>query len=177
MSDNAGPALRSMTVANSAGVRDSFREVLAHFCSGVVVITARDESALPVGMTVGSFTSISLDPPLVGFYAGRTSTTLPHIAGHGRFCVNVLADDQDRIARGFAASGTDKFAGISWTPGDSGVPRIAGAHAWIECSITMRRPIGDHDLVVGAVEALAVTESSDPLVFHRSIFRSLKVHS
>ncbi|MEV5649533.1 flavin reductase family protein [Nocardia sp. NPDC052254] len=167
-------AIPSVTAADPAAVDASFREALAHFCTGVVVVTSLDGSQRPVGMTVGSFTSISLDPPLVGFYAGRTSTTLPHIAGRGRFCVNVLAADQHELARTFAVSDADKFAGVGWFRGRDGCPRLTGAHAWIDCSITLRQTIGDHDLVVGHVEALAVSGDSDPLVFHRSIFRSLK---
>lgn len=166
---------RSIDVADPSGVSASFREVLAHFCSGVVVITSLDTAARPVGMTVGSFTSISLDPPLVGFYAGATSTTLPHIVTSGSFCANVLAEEQGELARVFAASGTDKFAKADWVPGRNGAPRLSGAHAWIECSVTLRQSIGDHELVVGAVAALATRRDNDPLVFHRSVFRGLKV--
>lgn len=175
--NSASTEIQSISAADPQAVSASFREVLAHFCSGVVIVTSSDAAAAPVGMTVGSFTSISLDPPLVGFYAGRSSATLPHIAADGRFCANVLAEDQHDLARAFAASRTEKFAGVGWTPGPGGSPRLTGAHAWIDCTITMRRPIGDHDLLVGQVEALAVAGDSDPLVFHRSIFRRLGDHS
>ncbi|GAC67196.1 flavin reductase family protein [Gordonia soli] len=158
---------------DAVGIAGSFREALSHFCSGVVVITAEDADGEPTGMTVGSFTSISLDPPLVGFFAGSSSTTLPRVLATGRFSVNVLAEGQDLLARSFARSGTDKFAGVSWTRSANGAPRLDGAHAWIDCDIDDHRVIGDHELVVGRVSALIVPAPTDPLVFHRSMFRTL----
>ncbi|GAA4674098.1 flavin reductase family protein [Gordonia humi] len=155
-------------------VREHFREALSHFGSGVVVITAIDPTGEPVGMTVGSFTSISLEPPLVGFFAAHTSTTLPRVLGGGTFCVNVLSETQHDLARAFARSGTAKFAGVEWTPGVGGAPRLAGAHAWIDATIDVRHTIGDHELIVGAVDGLLVPRTSDPLVFHRSTFHGLR---
>lgn len=156
-------------------VAESFREVLAHFCSGVAIITAADVGGAPVGMTVGSFTSISLDPPLVGFFAGANSTTLPHILTHGAFCVNVLAEDQTSLAQSFARSGADKFNDVEWSPASNGAAHLTGAHAWIDCRIDLRQSIGDHDLVVGRVSALVVPAPSSPLVFHRSLFHGLRL--
>ncbi|MFE0749103.1 flavin reductase family protein [Gordonia sp. NPDC058843] len=162
--------------ADTASVRDRFREVLAHFGSGVVVITSQDASGAPVGMTVGSFTSISMEPPLVGFFAGHTSSTLPSVVANGTFCANVLSEDQHRLARTFARSGADKFAGVDWSAAANGSPRLHGAHAWIECTIDEHRPIGDHELVVGRVDALGIPAASEPLIFHRSLFHGLRAH-
>lgn len=158
------------------GVSGAFREALAHFSSGVVIVTTIDAADAPTGMTVGSFTSISMDPPLVGFFAGQNSTTLPHVIGSGKFCVNVLAEDQHLLARKFARSGTDKFTDVDWSPATNGAPRLTGAHAWIDCSIDLHQSIGDHDLVVGRVDALVVPAPNDPLVFHRSAFHGLRAH-
>ncbi|MET4165997.1 MULTISPECIES: flavin reductase family protein [Gordonia] len=169
-------AVASVYAADADSVRDRYREVLAHFGSGVVVITSARPDGSPVGMTVGSFTSISMEPPLVGFFAGNTSTTLPSVVSNGAFCANVLAEDQHLLARTFARSGADKFAGVDWTRSANGSPRLAGAHAWIECTIDDHRPIGDHDLVVGRVDALGVPTASDPLIFHRSVFHGLRAH-
>lgn len=157
-----------------AAVREHFRTVLSHFGSGIVVVTSSDADDAPVGMTVGSFTSISLEPPLVGFFAAHTSTTLPRVLQRGTFCVNVLAEPQHTLARGFARSGADKFAGVEWTPDADGSPRLTGAHAWIGCTLTERIALGDHDLVVAAVEALVVPDQTDPLLFHRSVFHGLR---
>ena len=166
----------SVHADDQASVRDRFREVLAHFGSGVVIITSAGPDGSPVGMTVGSFTSISMEPPLVGFFAGITSTTLPSVVENGSFCANVLSEDQHVLARTFARSGADKFAGVEWTPSGNGSPRLAGAHAWIECTIDEHRLIGDHELVVGRVDALGVPAASEPLIFHRSLFHGLRAH-
>jgi flavin reductase (DIM6/NTAB) family NADH-FMN oxidoreductase RutF len=169
--------IHAISATDPAGVGTAFREALAHFCSGVVIVTATDATGAPVGMTVGSFTSISMDPPLVGFFAGQNSTTLPHVIADGRFCVNVLSEDQHLLARTFARSGADKFAGTDWTPATNGSPRLAGAHAWIDCTLDQQQSIGDHDLVVGRVDALVVPQPNEPLVFHRSVFHGLRAHA
>lgn len=172
----ASDALFAVSASDPSAVRDRFREVLSRFGSGVVVITSTDRTGSPVGVTVGSFTSISMEPPLVGFFAGHTSSTLPHVLDSGTFCANVLSEDQHPLARSFARSGSDKFSGVDWTPGRGGAPRLTGAHAWIECTVDEHRPIGDHELVVGHVDALAVPTDTEPLVFHRSVFHGLRAH-
>lgn len=155
-------------------VTSVFREVMGRFCTGVVIVTACKADGTPVGMTVGSFASISLEPALVGFFAGHTSTTLPQVVGAGRFCINVLAEDQHDMASRFARSGTDKFADTPWHPAGNGAPRLDGAHAWIECGLNVVHTYGDHDLVVGDVRALTVPSSNDPLLFHQSGFRGIR---
>lgn len=155
-------------------IHENFREVLAHFGSGVVVITSIGPTGRPVGMTVGSFTSISMEPPLVGFFAGHSSSTLPHVVGAGDFCVNVLAEDQHELAANFARSGTDKFANVRWVSAAAGTPRLTGAHAWIECALDSVDTYGDHDLVVGRVRALTVPSRNAPLLFHRSGFHGIR---
>src|SRR5262245_25488403 len=93
-----------------------FRRVLGHFPTGVAVITAIDADGAPAGMAVGSFTSVSLDPPLVAFLPGRSSTSFPKIRRSERFCANVLSHSQEHICRAMAAKGADKFAQIAWSP-------------------------------------------------------------
>ncbi|AZI65865.1 flavin reductase family protein (plasmid) [Rhodococcus qingshengii] len=159
-----------------SAVRDHFREVLSHFGSGVVVITAVDRGGAPVGLTVGSFASISIEPPLVGFFVGHASATLPHVIAARSFCVNVLAEEQHLVAKSFARSGTDKFAGVDWNAGRKGIPLLTGAHAHIECTLYEHRAIGDHDLVVGHVDALTSLTDTAPLIFHKSTFRQLRDH-
>ncbi len=150
-----------------------FRSVLAHFPSGIVAITGRNTSGEPVGMAVSSFTSVSLDPPLVGFFPGKTSSTFPLIAEHGTFCVNVLAAGQEGICRALSASGGDKFATIGWHPGPHGDPVIDGVVAWIGCSIEAVHDAGDHHIVIGRVDDLAADTSVDPLLFFRSRYHDL----
>jgi 3-hydroxy-9,10-secoandrosta-1,3,5(10)-triene-9,17-dione monooxygenase reductase component len=112
-----------------------FRKVLGHLPTGVTVVAGRRSDGHPVGMAVGSFTSVSLDPPLVAFLPDLTSTTWPVIRASGSFCVSVLGDRQEAVCRAFAAKGGDKFAGVGWTPAASGSPIIEGAVAYIDCDI------------------------------------------
>jgi len=143
------------------------REVLAHYPTGVVVITAPGDPT-PAGLAVGSFTSVSLDPPLVGFFVGKGSSTWPQIEAAGRFCANVLGDHQEEVCRAFAAKGVDRFATISWRTASSGSPIIDDAVAWIDCRIDQVVEAGDHWLVLGRVLALDTHDTTrTPLVFHR----------
>ena len=149
----------------------AFRECLGHFPTGVTVVTARTEAG-PVGCVVGSFFSVSLDPLLVGFAAGRHSTTWAAIRQVGSFCVNILGTDQLDLSS--QMSGTDdRFSGLSHTNAPvSGAPVLDGVPAWVDCSIEAIHPAGDHDLVVGRVEAFEANadHSSGPLIFHRRAF-------
>ena len=145
------------------------REVLGHFASGVVVVTAAAPDG-PVGFTCQSFSSLSLDPPLVSFAPARTSSTWPRIREVGRFCVNVLADHHQELSTAFARSGTDKFAGVAWAEGPSGAPVLDGACAWIDCSLLDEHDGGDHTIVVGRVHHLGDDGDRLPLLFHRGAY-------
>ncbi|MBB5795525.1 flavin reductase family protein [Streptomyces caelestis] len=155
-----------------------FRRVLGNFATGVAVITAPPATTgdSPAGFACQSFTSLSLDPPLVAFMVGRTSTTWPRIATAGVFCVNVLAAHQSELCRAFAVSGADKFAGVAYDAAPvSGSPRLSGAVAWIDCAIHAVHTGGDHLIVVGRVDALgtAADDPDGPLLFHRGRFARL----
>lgn len=142
-----------------------FRHVLGHFPTGVVVVTAIDASGLPTGMSVGSFTSVSLNPPLVSFLPDQSSTTFPAIREAGSFCVNILSDHQQHVARLFSLRGVDRFGSITWTPASSGAPKIDGAVAWIDCDIDVIYEAGDHYVVIGQVRDLDTNEAAGPLIF------------
>ncbi|MET7702739.1 flavin reductase family protein [Streptomyces sp. NPDC005485] len=148
-----------------------FRRVLGNFATGVTVITAPGADG-PAGFACQSFASLSLEPPLVCFMVGRTSTTWPRIARAGVFCVNVLGAHQGELCRGFAVSGSDKFAGVAHDPAPaSGSPRLAGAAAWIDCTIHAVHTGGDHLIVVGRVDALGTGDDDvAPLLFHKGRF-------
>jgi flavin reductase (DIM6/NTAB) family NADH-FMN oxidoreductase RutF len=143
-----------------------FRQVLGHFPTGVTVITAVLDGE-PVGMAVGSFASVSLEPPLVMFCAGHSSSTWPKLREAGTFCVNVLADNQEDISRTFASKGTDKFGGIGWRHSMSGAPILDGVLAWLDCDLVDVVAEGDHDIAVGAVRSLEVAHEGSPLIFFR----------
>jgi flavin reductase (DIM6/NTAB) family NADH-FMN oxidoreductase RutF len=147
-----------------------YRQVLGHFPTGVTVITAAGESG-PVGLSVGSFSSVSLDPPLVAFFAGKASTSYPAIEAAGHYCVNILGDDQEEHARVFAGRGDDKFAGIGWRPSAAtGAPVLEDVLAWIDCRIDAVHEAGDHWIVIGRVLDLEIGREGGPLVFFRGGF-------
>jgi 3-hydroxy-9,10-secoandrosta-1,3,5(10)-triene-9,17-dione monooxygenase reductase component len=148
-----------------------FKEVMGRFATGVTVVTAI-EDGLPIGFTAQSFVSLSLDPPYVALAPAKSSTSWPRIRAAGSFCVNVLADDQADICRGFAKSGGDKFAGVAWTPATTGSPLLDGVIAWADCQLELVHDAGDHELVIGRVVDVGANEGA-PLIFYRSAFRTL----
>jgi len=145
------------------------REVLGHFASGVTVVTA-DTAEGPLGFTCRSFSSLSLNPPLVVFAPSRTSRTWPRLRQIGRFCVNVLAEGQTRLSQAFARSGEDKFAGVPWTRSRHGSPVLEDVVAWIDCALWAEYDGGDHTLVAARVLDLGADPSRRPLVFHRGSY-------
>jgi 3-hydroxy-9,10-secoandrosta-1,3,5(10)-triene-9,17-dione monooxygenase reductase component len=148
-----------------------FRHVLGHLPTGVVVVSANHESG-PVGMASNSFTSVSLDPPLVLFCPARDSQTWPKIATTGAFAVNIFAAHQEEVSRRFAQRGIDRFDGVAWHPRAAG-PALDDAVAWIECTIDAVHDGGDHLIVVGAVQRLELNRrEADPLVFFRGRYGS-----
>jgi flavin reductase (DIM6/NTAB) family NADH-FMN oxidoreductase RutF len=147
-----------------------FRAVLGHFPTGVTIVTGLAGDR-PIGFTIGSFTAISLEPPLVGFFAMNDSDTWVAMADTGGFCVNVLRNDQAHLCWRFARQGNEdaRFDELAWQPAPvTGCPVIEGVGAWIDCTIERTVVLGDHELVVGAVRALDHhAETHVPLVFYR----------
>jgi flavin reductase (DIM6/NTAB) family NADH-FMN oxidoreductase RutF len=151
------------------------REVLGHFASGVTVVTA-DTAEGPLGFTCQSFSSLSLDPPLVVFAPARTSRTWPRLREIGHFCVNVLAEEQTELSQTFARTGTDKFAGVHWTRGRHGAPVLQDVVAWIDCELWAEYDGGDHTIVAARVLDLGADPGRRPLLFHRGSYGLLDGH-
>lgn len=149
-----------------------FRQVLSHFASGVVVVTGVVDDA-PAGLTCQSFTALSLRPPMVLFCPAKSSTSWPQLETTDYLCVNVLSADQHRLSDAFARSGTDKFAGVDWTPTPNGAPALNGAAAHIEVRVAAKHDGGDHHIVACAVESLSAASDPDPLLYYRSGYRAL----
>ncbi len=143
-----------------------FRQTLGHYPTGVAIITATVDDR-PVGMVVGSFTSVSLDPPLVAFFADNGSETWATLKRSGSFCANVLSSPQEALSRQFVKRGTDRFADIAWAPAPSGSPILDSVVAWVDCDIVSVTEYGDHQMVVGRVRDLAANDPVPPLIFHR----------
>jgi 3-hydroxy-9,10-secoandrosta-1,3,5(10)-triene-9,17-dione monooxygenase reductase component len=149
-----------------------FRQILGHVPTAVAVVTAAGTSG-PVGMTVGTFSSVSLAPPLVGFMADHSSRTFPHIGAAGSFCANILAADQEPLCRAFARSADDKFDGVRWRPAPSGAPILDGVVAWVDCTLGEVHHAGDHLIVIGEVRAMDGCSTRQPLIFHRGAYGSV----
>ncbi|MFE8916373.1 flavin reductase family protein [Streptomyces globisporus] len=143
-----------------------FRTVLGQFATGVTVITGLDGEER-LGLACQAFSSLSLDPPLVLFCPGHTSTSWPRIRRSGSFGVNVLAEDQREVCEAFGSSSGRKFdaVGSRLTPGGTVV--LDGVLAWLGCTIEAVHPSGDHDIVVGRVQELRVERPDGPLLYFR----------
>jgi flavin reductase (DIM6/NTAB) family NADH-FMN oxidoreductase RutF len=153
----------------------TFRHVLGHFATGVAVITAAGPDG-PAAMLVSSFTSVSLEPPLVAFLPDKSSTSWPLIRAAGSFCVNILSAGQQDLCAQFARKGGDKFDGVSWHPAPSGAPVIDGVMAWIDCELTQTFESGDHYIAIGRVLQLEAADfGTSPLVFFQGGFQPLEV--
>lgn len=146
-----------------------FRNVLGHFPTGVTAVTAINDGR-PAGMAIGSFTSVSLDPPLVAFLPGKTSSSWLAMKESGSFCVNVMAHDQLEVCGVMASKAEDKFADVEWRAGPTGSPIIEGSIAYIDCTIEAIHDGGDHDIVVGRVVELATMGDKEPLLFFKGSY-------
>lgn len=153
-----------------------FRDVLGMFATGVTVVTSMFGNE-PVGMTCQSFSSVSLDPPLVMFCPARTSRAWPLMRQAGFFCVNFLSAEQQHISTGMASKDAERFEGVGWKAAPTGAPLIDGVLGYVDCTIDRVHEAGDHYIVVGSVKALDVgdgradTEGSEvPLLFHRGAY-------
>ncbi len=151
-----------------------FRHVLGHFPTGVTVVTTGGEpgAGRPAGVTIGSFTSISLDPPLVGFYIGSGAGTRTAVEAAGHFCVNILADDQQELSNRMASKADDKFEGIIYELSQTGSPILPDVLGTIDCRIHDVVEAGDHDLIIGRVLDLSVRRHGRPLLFFKGQYGS-----
>lgn len=148
------------------------RQVLGVVPTSVCVVCTVVDGT-PVGSTIGSFTSVSLDPPLVAFFAVNDSSTTRAVSASGRFSVNVLGEHQESICQRFASKGGDRFAGTSWHWSEHHLPLLDGALATIECTLEYAMPAGDHTAFMGRIIALEEHGRSRPLTFQRGRLWSL----
>lgn len=149
-----------------------FRQALGQFCSGVVIATGCLDGE-PAGFAAQSFSSLSLDPPLVALFPGKQSSSWPKLRDSGSFCINILGDDQRSLCEQFARSGIDKFAGLDWRTGATGSPILPGVLAYVDCELEAEHDGGDHTIVVGRVRELAIERGDGaPLLFFRGAYGS-----
>ncbi len=148
-----------------------FRQVMGHFASGVTVVTTAYEGRL-TGLTVSSFTSLSLRPMLVLICINRQASSHNAIAAAGQFAVNILAEGQEYLSRRFASSEPEKFTAETYELSPRGLPLLKGCIAYIECQLHSSFPGGDHTIFVGEVVAASCNEAR-PLLYYRSGYHAL----
>jgi 3-hydroxy-9,10-secoandrosta-1,3,5(10)-triene-9,17-dione monooxygenase reductase component len=147
-----------------------FRDVMGSFATGVAVATARGDAGRPIGVTVSSFTSVSLDPPLILFCLEWSAETWPAFRDAGFFAVNILAEDQTALSARFASVGTDRWAGIHHEAGPHDCPLLPGTVGWVVCRKHAVHEGGDHAIVVGRVEVLECDAARSPLLHFRGAY-------
>lgn len=152
----------------------AFRTAASRFPTGVTVITTTGAAGIPIGFTANSFTTVSLNPPLVLFCIERQASVIDHFESASGFVVNVLAEEQRWIADRFGAHRVDRFEGVQHSAGVKGHPVLDGALAVFECRVATVHPGGDHQIIIGEVIALRLgSDERRSLVFYRSGYTSL----
>lgn len=158
MSVDANPALE-------------LRKVLGNYPTGVSVITGIASDGEPIAMVVGTFTSVSLDPPLVGYLPMKDSSSFAKLSGASTFCVNILAADQEQLARSLSVkSQSNKLDSVAWTLSPGGAPILEGSVSWIECETASITDAGDHYFVLGTPVAFDTVRQVPPLIFFQGAF-------
>ena len=154
---------------------DELRHAMGHFATGVTVVTSLDDDRGPVGTTASAVSSLSLDPALLLVCLTRDSETLRALRSHGRFAVNVLAAEQRELSARFARSGElASWDGVRFEPGSTGVPRLGGVLTTLECTLEELLAGGDHEIVVGRVREVAVSDGTlEPLLHWRGDYARL----
>jgi flavin reductase (DIM6/NTAB) family NADH-FMN oxidoreductase RutF len=152
---------------------EEFRRACGRFATGVTIASVVDSKGSPHGLTVSSFTSVSLEPPLVLICLGHAVSVIEHFRVAKFFGINMLAEGQRELSDRFARKGQDRFDGLEWQPGETGVPLLPGALAAIECAVHQRVPSGDHDIFVGEMLRARVAEGN-PLIHFAGRYRGLK---
>ncbi|HWB87320.1 MAG TPA: flavin reductase family protein [Bryobacteraceae bacterium] len=151
---------------------EEFRRACGRFATGVAVASVIDREGTPHGLTVSSFTSVSLQPPLILICLGHEVTIIDLFRSATHFGINVLREEQAVLSERFALKGHDRFDGLEWQRGATGVPLLNGVLATIECTIEQTHTAGDHDIFVGEVMHMQAAEGR-PLIHYASQYRRL----
>lgn len=150
--------------------RDDLREALGSFATGVAIVTSVDDGGTPVGLTVNSFSSVSMNPPLVLFCVDRRAFSLPIFIEASHFAINILEVEQAELSRRFATPLADKWAGLRWVAGAGGVPLLPGCVAWLECRRHDVLNGGDHLIILGEVTAVTTHPGREALLYKRGLY-------
>ncbi|MCP5267814.1 MAG: flavin reductase family protein [Zoogloeaceae bacterium] len=150
-----------------------FRVALGSFATGIAVVTACAPDGSFVGLTINSFNSVSLDPPLVLWSLDLGSPSLAAFRSASHYAINILAADQIELSQRFATRLEDKFGDLLLCDGAGGAPLLHGCCAWFECANEVRYPGGDHEIFIGRVERFSSDSARPPLIYHAGAYRGL----
>lgn len=153
--------------------RRELRRALGSFATGVTVVTGKDKTGELLGVTVSSFNSVSLEPPLVLFSIDRSAASAPIWESLAHYTINVLDQEQLTICERFARPGTDKWSGVEHHAGENGAPILPGSLAVFECERWATYDGGDHIILVGEVQRIDARDDGSPLLFHGGRFKSV----
>ena len=152
-----------------------YRSALGQFATGVAIVTATMPNGRPIGLTVNSFSSVSLDPPLVSWSLAIRANCLPVFCAASHYAINVLGADQIGLSKSFASDRGDRFAAIDFELGAAGAPILPRCIAWFECASYSRHEAGDHIIFLGKVVRYAM-KSRRPLLFYSGRYHSSELH-
>ncbi len=150
-----------------------FKEAMGNYPTGVTVVTASAKNGEPIGLTVNSFASVSLEPLLILWSIDHKVSTLQDFVEGGKFAVHILAGDQQSLCKTFATKGTDRFGTCQWSFSKRSLPVIEGAFAVLECSTFKTVEAGDHTILIGEVNEIQIDRTKDPMLYHRRHFASI----
>ncbi|WP_114283993.1 flavin reductase family protein [Candidatus Halocynthiibacter alkanivorans] len=150
----------------------ALRDVLGKYATGVTVVTTLGDNGAPVGLAANSFTSVSLDPPLILWSLALKAPSLGAFREHSSFVINIMCEESKDLVMNFSRPSTDKFAGVDWQPGLDGAPVLTAASATLECETVERISGGDHEIYIGRVRRISKSEKA-PLLFHQGQFAQL----
>jgi flavin reductase (DIM6/NTAB) family NADH-FMN oxidoreductase RutF len=152
---------------------DTFRKSCARFATGIAVATVTGDAGTPLGLTVNSFTSVSCCPPLVLICIDYRCAILPAFRAHSYYGVNFLAESQRHLSVQFSQRDADRFEGVAWRMGETGVPLIDGCLGQLQCCVSQTIEAGDHAILIAEV-VFADWRDGEPLVYYGSSYRSLQ---
>jgi flavin reductase (DIM6/NTAB) family NADH-FMN oxidoreductase RutF len=164
------PSREEQSVSNQRALRTA----LGHFATGIAIVTAADRDGALIGLTVNSFNSVSLDPPLVLFSVDRRAYSLEALRAASAFAINILSEQQEVISNQFARPLANKWRGIAYTVGEAGAPLIDGAIAQFECRLHAEHDGGDHLIFVGKVLGFRYDPAARPLLYFRGKYTYLR---
>jgi 3-hydroxy-9,10-secoandrosta-1,3,5(10)-triene-9,17-dione monooxygenase reductase component len=151
-----------------------FRKTLGTFATGITVVTAMHENSVPVGITVNSFTSVSLDPPLVLWCLDNEAESYNIFANCKNFAIHVLHQGQEAISQNFATKNSDKFSGLEWETSEFDCPILKDCASYLQCETETSYEGGDHIIILGRVKAMRTNADKQPLIYHASNYHSLR---